>query len=447
MLFYSFFDFGILRHVSYLARGGKKNSETTNDIVIMADTETSKEIQGEICKNYVVAWTISMRAYGMNIATLYGTRPSEMVDCINRLIMAMRGDKTIIYIHNMAYDWMFLRKFFLAAWGTPLHQLNTKPHYPVVIEFANGIVLKDSLILSQRKLDKWAKDLDVEHKKASGAWDYDRIRHQGERLDADERTYIEHDTLAGVECIDKTKNTLGKRINSMPFTATGIPREQVRKLASERANRGRDVFKRIVPPYHVQQILERCFHGGFTHANRHYAELVLKGRIEAYDEASAYPFVMLVEKYPMGRFAPFTNVKPQFILDNCEDHAYIFKLILVKPRIKSEDVQMPALQLSKAVKTVNAISDNGRILCAEYVEIYLNEIDLAVIMDQYDYDHAACIDVYITGKDYLPRWYTDYVYECFREKTMLKGGDPTSYSIAKGKLNSLRCMECACRGL
>ena len=108
---------------------------------------------------------------------------------------------------------------------------------------------------------------------------------------------------------------------------------------------------------------------------------------------------------------------------------------------------MPALQLSKCVKTINAVSDNGRILCAEYVEIYMNEVDLGVIMQHYDYDNSLCIEVYITGKDYLPKWYTDYVYECFREKTMLKGGDPTSYSIAKGKLNSLRCMACACRGL
>ena len=34
---------------------------------------------------------------------------------------------------------------------------------------------------------------------------------------------------------------------------------------------------------------------------------------------------------------------------------------------------MPALQKSKCVKTVNADVDNGRILAASYVEIYLND--------------------------------------------------------------------------
>ena len=37
----------------------------------------------------------------------------------------------------------------------------------------------------------------------------------------------------------------------------------------------------------------------------------------------------------------------------------------------------------------------------------------------------------------MPRWFTDYVYQCFVDKTMLKGGDPVLYSIAKAKLNSL----------
>ena len=40
-------------------------------------------------------------------------------------------------------------------------------------------------------------------------------------------------------------------------------------------------------------------------------------------------------------------------------------------------------------------------------------------------------------KDYLPRWYTDYVFECFKDKTMLKGGDPVAYALAKAKVNSL----------
>lgn len=412
----------------------------------MADTETSKEVPNTICKNYVVAWTISIRAFNTNIVTLYGTRPSEMVECINKIILSMLGDNTVFYWHNLSYDWVFMRKFFMKEWGTPAHQLNTKSHYPVFIEFENGVVLRDSLILAQRNLLKWSEDLKVDHQKAAGFWDYDKIRHQGARFTPHEKTYIEHDTLAGVECLQKTLDTLGKTIYSIPYTATGIPREIVQKLA--RANHYRDTFLKIVPDYDIQCILEKVFHGGYTHNNRHYIERIIRAKyneekekwentIIAYDETSCYPYALLAYKYPMERFTPFKDCKPSFVLDNAENYAYIFKLILVKPRLKTDEIPMPALQKSKTVKLLNGIDDNGRILCAAYTEIYLNEIDLKVIMDQYDFDFAYCTEVHFSRKDYLPRWFTDFVYQCFIEKTMLKGGDPVLYSIAKSKLNSL----------
>lgn len=434
--FFKFFDYSLLRDIRYIKRSGRsKTSDTYNDVIIMIDTETSKETPKTVCKNYVVAWTLSMRAYGQNLVTLYGTRPSELVTCINNIIMNMRGDNTIIFVHNLSYDWVFLRKFFMQAWGTPEHQLNTKPHYPIFITFANGVMLRDSLILAQRSLDKWAKDLNVEHQKAVGAWVYDEIRQQGNRFTPDEKTYIEHDTLAGVECIDKTMHVLNKKIYSLPYTATGIPREEVRKRA--KSNRGLDLFKKCVCDYDTQKFMEDVFHGGYTHNNRHYCERVVRGNVDAYDEASAYPYVMCAYKFPMSKFYDTDPASPEWILNNAIKYAYIFTLILIKPRLKNDRISMPALQKSKGIKMINAVDDNGRILCAEYFEIRLNEIDLGVIMQQYDYDKAICIDVKYAIKDYLPRWFTDYVYQCFVDKTQLKGGDPVQYSIAKAKLNSL----------
>ena len=453
-IYYKYFDFSKLNHINYIGRAGKgKDGITFNDVIIMLDTETSKKIPNTVCKNHVVAWTISIRAHNMNIVTLYGTRPTECVDAIEKMIMAMPAQKTIFFVHNLPYDWVFLRKFFFRRWGTPEHQLNVKPHCPIAIEFGNGIIFRDSLILAQRSLDKWAKDMDVEHKKASGFWDYEKIRNQGGRFTPHEKTYIEHDTLAGVECIQKTMDTLGKRIYSMPYTATGIPREIVQKLAKE--NGGRELFLSMVAKeYELQLMFEQVFHGGFTHNNRHYIETIIFAKlielaadlrspeawedlIEAFDEASAYPFVMLSEMFPMEEFKPRKPCEIDYILKNAEEYAFMFKLILIKPRLKNDYIPMPALQKSKGTKMINAVEDNGRILCAEYFEIYLNEVDLSVIAQQYDYDKALCVDVYFAAKDYLPRWFTDFVYQCFVDKTKLKGGDPVQYSIAKAKLNSL----------
>ena len=450
-IFWKYFDYSILSKVMTITRSGKKNGDTYNDVIIMLDTETSKEKAGTVCKNYVVAWTISIRAFGENIATLYGSKPSECITAINQMVMAMPGQNTVLYVHNLSYDWVFLRKFMMREWGTPEHQLNTKSHYPVFIMFANGIILRDSLILAQRNLEKWAKDMDVQHQKACGFWDYDKVRNQGERFTPMEKTYIEHDTLAGVECIQKTMDTLHKTIYSIPYTATGIPREIVQKLAAKEG--WREQFLKIVPDYDFQMILEQIYHGGYTHNNRHYIEKVIRATFDdllqewidlilAFDEASAYPFALLAFKYPMEKFTPFQNCTVDFILENAENYAYAFKLILVKPRLKNDFIPMPTLQKSKSTKLINAVEDNGRILCAAYVEIWLNEIDLGVIAKQYDWDFAYCVNVSSAYKDYLPRWFTDFVYQCFVDKTKLKGADPVLYSIAKAKLNSLYGMCC-----
>ena len=452
LLSFDCYNYKKLNNIMYIRRSGRGNNDSYNDCIIMADTETSKKHKDEIYHNHVCAFTISIRAYHKNIVTLYGHKPTEFIKSVKKIHGAMQGDKTIIYFHNLAYDYVFLRKFLFEAFGTPVKLLATKSHYPIYIEFNNGIILRDSLILAQRSLEKWAKDMEVEHTKAVGKWDYTRIRSQSYIFDDEELEYIEHDTLAGVECIDKLMTRLNKRIYSMPYTATGIPREEARKRGKE--NRAREYFERVVPKdYHVQQTLELVYHGGYTHANRHFIGQTIHDDIYALDFTSSYPFCMLAFKYPSTEFRDFHNCTVEEILENSDKYAFMFKLILINVKLKTDQVDMPALQYSKCVKDINALVDNGRVLCANYIEIYLNEIDLTVIADQYEFK-GACVDVMYAEKDYLPRWFTDYVYECFKNKTMLKLDkehpelyDAVAYSLAKSIVNSLygMCVQKPCK--
>lgn len=450
MTFWKDFDFSILRNIIYRKRAGRGDHSTFNDVIIMGDTETSKrpelyrKVQQkkhgvivneyDLHENMVVAWTISLRAMGRNIVTIWGRKPSEMVEAIELIHNSMQGEKTIIYFHNMAYDWTFLRKFMMKAWGKPDEQLNTKPHYPIMISWEEGLILKDSLILSQRSIEKWAKDLNVEHQKAVGLWEYEKIRTQDEDFTPEELEYIEHDTLAGVECIDALRIALNKRIYSIPYTATGIPREEVQKRGKE-AN-ARDFFTRTVMDLPEYLMSEYVYHGGYTHANRH--EVGCINQAQCFDFASSYPYVLLSEKYPMERWNDLDKKSIRQILDLSDQYAFMFKLIAREIRLKDPAYPMPVLQMSKAIKTINPVIDNGRILKADYIEIYLNEIDLSVIADQYHIRGGhICTEVKAALKEYLPRYLTDYIFQCYSDKTMLKGGDPVLYALAKAKLNSI----------
>lgn len=447
-------SYATLKRISmFVSRRGRGKRQSYSDLIIMADTETSKSHSNPVVKqkdgsvkyvsvdNYIVAWTISIRAFHHNIVTLYGNKPSDFIKCLN-LIIKNTPAALIIYYHNLSYDWQFLRKFFIKSYGDPVEQLNTKPHYPINIKFGNGMELRDSLILAQRSLEKWAIDMDVEHKKAVGKWDYDQIRNQDETFTPDELEYIEHDTLAGVECLDKQMEILNKDLTSVPITATGVVRQDTLHIGKD--NNAKDAFKRQVSEeYEIQQMLEKIYHGGFTHGNRHYYNTTLYGKTHGQDFASSYPFAILVGKLPCERFHrlqdPIASIDK--ILEKADRYAFMFKLTLYNVRLKDKNFPMPMLQYSKAV-CINPILDNGRIMYAAYVEIYVNEIDALLINEIYTWDKHACTDIYVASKNYAPKWFRDYVYSLFVNKCELKGVDKVRYAISKSKLNSCYGMCC-----
>ena len=450
MVYYEDYDFTILNKIRYHFKPGKMHDISFNDCFVMADTETSKahkNVIGEDGKpipviNYVVAWTISVRAAHHNIVTLWGRSPDQMALCIRKICDNMRGKETYIYFHNLSYDWEFIRKFMLQEFGSPRRQLNTKPHYPIYIQW-DHFILKDSLILAQRSLEKWANDMDVKHKKATGKWDYDKIRGQQEHFSPEELEYIEHDTLAGVEALDRHCIIHHKTPSSIHMTATGIPREQVIKRGKK--NRAKEKFLNLASDFKDHLNLEQCFHGGYTHGNRHYVNFTLDQtilhefgyeKVQAADFASSYPYIMLSEKFPMEKFTAYKDCTMSEVLES-KNYAYYGKLCLVKPRLKDDSQPMPYLQYSKAVKIINPVLDNGRVLCAAYMEIWVTDPDIEIINSMYDSDYHVLTNVMISYKSYLPRWLTDYVFECFRNKSELKGKDPVLYAISKATINSI----------
>lgn len=449
MCHYSEFNYNILNNVMYKVQTGRGQHKRFNDVLIMADTETSRKKLKD-SKQYsklpsgrkarechVCAWTISIRAFGMNIVTLYGHKPSTLVKTLKQIHEAMNGDITIIYFHNMPYDYHFIRQFLFRELGTPCNQLNIKSHYPLYMRFDCGIEIRDSLMLAQKKLEKWAQDLQVEHQKATGKWNYNKFRNQDCSFSKNELEYIEHDTLAGVECLEKTMLAIKKNIFSMPYTATGIIRQEVIEIGKK--NNAKELFFKLVPTFDQYIKLTKLFHGGFVHANRFYIDELIEDLVQCFDFTSSYPFCMLAFKYPMEAFTPYKDCSISEILEASNNRAFMFKLLAYKPHLKEVDHVMPALQYSKCVQgtCINPVLDNGRILEADYLEIYLNEVDLEVIAEQYDFEGHLCVEVETALKGYLPRWFTDYVFSLFKDKCILSlTDDYINYMVQKGKINS-----------
>lgn len=444
MVGFNNFDYSILNNCIYTKRRGHGSNASVNEAWIMFDTETSKKLHQSDPEhenhNHVVAWTISIRFLGFNIVTLYGHKPTELVTTLMMIHKAMPGDETIFYCHNLPYDYFFLRQFLYKALDYPVQQLNIKSHYPLYITFKCGIILKDSLMLAQRKLERWAADLGVTAKKV-GNWKYDKIRSQSDIFSLRERSYIECDTLAGVECLDKTANILHKTVSTMPYTATGIVRNDLKNIGKQ--HRAHDRLKKQAPTFEQYIKLTMVFHGGYTHGNRYFIDSTIwDNSITCYDFASSYPFCLLAFKYPMEKFTNIGVVDADYIIQRKDQYAFMFRLTMTGVKLKDPHNPMPILQYSKCTDTVNAVVDNGRILYSDLISIYTTEVTLSLILQHYDYLQLQISECECAMKDYLPRWYTDYIYEKFKEKTELKDSDPVLYSIAKARLNSIYGCSC-----
>ena len=441
---FSQFNYEILHNCPVDQQRGK-HKEQMNECFIMFDTETSKsnadkfKVEGkrkiyETNENYIVAWTIAINIYGYNIVCLYGTRPDELIDTIIKINDSLPGTKTVFFCHNLSYDHVFIRRFAYAKMGIPIEQLNTKPHYPVDLTFMDGIHFRDSLILSQRSIERWAKDMHVKHQKAVGSWDYDKIRHQNGNFTEEEKLYIQNDVLAGVECLNALRKQLNKTYAGMPLTQTGIVRMEARKEGKKH-----QAHKEAVKYYSdlsFYDMEEELYHGGYTHANRHYIGDIAEGNIKCYDFASSYPYCILAEKFPVERFSELGyDLTPEEVLDS--EECLIFRFRACGVRLRDPLDPFPVLQLSKARKVYNGIFDNGRILETDFIDMLCNEVDFKSIYSKYTWDNCWITNVYFAYKDFLPRWLTDFVYQLFRNKTLLKGGDPVLYAIYKGMLNSV----------
>lgn len=444
---YSDFDFSICSKCPVSQARGK-NKTRLNELFIMLDTETSKSGADEynvvnrqkkykLNPNYIVAWSMAINIYGMDIVTIYGDSPDQIAPFLQRFHESLKGNKTVIYCHFLGYDYVFLRRFFFESWGYPEEQLNTRPHYPISIDFSNGISFRDSLILAQTGIEKWADDLNAENGKAVGKWDYDRIRHQHEKLTNDEIEYIECDVLAGVECLAIMRKNLQCSYAAFPYTKTGIVRNAARE-AGKPYGAHKHAVKCYRDGYVVYKLLEEIYHGGYTHANRHITGWTIKGNIKCYDFSSSYPFCMLVEKYPCEQFTPVSGeITKEYILERINKFAFVFRVRASGVKLKNPREPFPVLQLYKMRRVFDVGIDNGRILEAGYIEFCCNEIDFSLICTQYDFEEYDITEVYRAVKAPLPAWLRDFVYEKYKRKCELKGGDPVQYSLAKGDINSI----------
>lgn len=269
-------------------------------------------------------------------------------------------------------------------------------------------------------------------KKSGADFDYSKKRYPWTEMSAAELEYCQNDVVGLLEAAVKKIHHDGDTLYSIPRTSTGYVRRDAKKALS-----GVCGIRSMLPSEDVYRELRFAFRGGDTHANRFYVGKILRGVVSV-DRSSSYPDVMLNQKFPMSKF----EREPDGVLSVV---SLLERGRAVLCRIDAKGIQLrdsrcgnPYIPVAKCQCLANVVEDNGRVLSADTLAIYVTEIDIDIILDQYDGDFTFS-EVMSSKKDYLPEQFREVVRTYYRNKTSLKGVEGQEYLYIKSKnlLNSL----------
>lgn len=428
----------ILCEIDFIKKGKKTK---ISNVASVFDIEATSFYKGEEKQCCMYAWV-----FGLNGRCIRGRTWTEFIDVINRLIEVYElsvEKRLIIYVHNLSYEFQWFKKYF--EWENVFSSDTRKPIYAIT---KNGIEFRCSYILSGYSLEKLGENLTkYKVEKKVGDLDYKLLRHSKTPLTEKEWGYILNDGLVVMAHIQEEIERCGD-ITRIPLTKTGY----VRELCKEKCLKGDNRFEytkvmrtlRItVDNYHQ---LKRTYTGGFTHANIHYVDKVIRN-VHSFDFSSSYPSVMLSEKYPMSK--PF-----QVIVKDEEDfrdylNAYCCMFDCTFVNIRSKVPFENYISVSRCGEAQHFVLNNGRIVEADIIKISLTEQDFFIIAQMYDWDYIEVANFNCFYKGYLPKDFILTILELYKDKTELKGvkGKEVEYLVSKGMINSCygMCVTDPCR--
>ena len=356
---------------------------------------------------------------------VYYFRDFELFEEVLKKISNPRARK-IIYIHNLSYEFQFLRMIFKNY--TIENMLASAPHKPIsfLIKELN-IEFRCSYRLTNLSLEKSAEKYTSLLKKV-GDLNYNIVRSPLTTLSKKELGYCEYDILTLYEIIKYFRNQY-KHTCIIPLTQTGEVRRELKKRVNF-AHIKR--MQSLVPDYKTSLMLMQAFAGGITHANILYSNRVVNNVYSA-DETSAYPTMLVTKKYVNGKWYNYTIDDYNYFKDN---KCFLFhvKLYGVKSKLFNHFISA-----SKCLNSQNICKDNGRVVEADMIELILCDVDFEMILLSYDILNIEYINIIGANKTYLSRDIINYILELYKAKTELKGiaEQEDFYMKSKQQINSI----------
>lgn len=394
--------------------------------------------------------TMYIWQFGLNGSVIYGRTWAQFEQLLAILELRMGLSEyrhLIIYVHNLAYEFQFIRRRPAFDWDKVFAIKRRRPVYAI----CSGFEFRCSLFLSNYALEYLGDNILTKYKvkKLVGSLDYTLPRHYNTPLTPGELAYCVNDVKV-VMCYIQEKIEHDGDITKLPLTNTGYVRNYCRKEcfyegleSEEERERVKLAYRAIMKSLQVQseeeyEQLHRGFMGGFTHASAVYAasESAIS-RVGSADLTSSYPFTLVAQYFPMSSFTLIGTCNDAELFKHyLNKYCCLFdiKFINLKPRVEFENI----LSISRCWDVEDGRVNNGRVISAAQASTTLTELDFESIIRFYTWDSIKVTNLRIARRGYLPKALILAVLDLYKDKTELKGkaDKAMEYLVAKGMINA-----------
>ena len=354
--------------------------------------------------------------------TVYGRSWNEFTAFLDRLQAVIPDDSYLVcLVHNLSFEFQFLKSII------PIDDVFAMDDRKVLRVRSGKIEFRCSYIHSNMSLDKYLKAMYVKDKKVSG-FNYNKKRYPWTKLTREELKYCINDVRGLVQAYQIEMQRDGDDLYSIPLTSTGY----VRRLAKEVLGPYRRYIKMMLPDLECFQALRKAFRGGDTHANRYNSNLLIREPVRSWDISSSYPAVMLTQRFPRKLIRQDVNL---FESEYHHGKACLMRIRLENVSLHEANFGTPYIPKAKCETLSGAVLDNGRVLSASSLEMYVTEIDFEIISEEYDFEYQI-LELWSGTKSYLPDNFRRLLLQMYTDKTQLKGVDDYMYGKRKNMFNS-----------
>lgn len=386
--------------------------------------------------------------FGIGNKKIYGRTWNDFKTIMKNLELGLKlgsNRRLIVYVHNLAYEFQFFRKYF--EWSEVFALDERKPAKAIT---TSGVEFRCSYILSGYSLETIAKNL-VKHKikKLVGDLDYSLIRHSKTEITQEEMNYLNNDITIILYYIKEEIENNGNDISKIVLTNTGRVRKYVKnncfytdknhkKTSAGKFARYKNLMRELVLTPEQYKQLNKTFMGGFTHSSSLYSNQLLEN-VTSIDFNSSYPGVMVSEKFPMSRPEPvkIETIEQLEKIVESDEKGLMFTIKI--NNLHSKLTYESYISESKCEVLEGGVVNNGRVFEAGILVTNITDIDYKIIKAVYTWDSIEISNCYQFYMQYLPRSILNSIIGLYEKKTRLKGvvGAEVEYQNSKGMLNSV----------